>query len=45
LQSHGLAIEKEQVWPEGGRSLYFRDPTANLVELVTPGIWSLPSGW
>jgi catechol 2,3-dioxygenase-like lactoylglutathione lyase family enzyme len=45
LQSQGVAIEKEVEWPRGGRSLYFRDPTANLVELVTPGIWGLPSGW
>src|SRR4029077_18016396 len=28
-----------------GRSIYFRDPAGNLVELVTPGIWGLPSGW
>jgi catechol 2,3-dioxygenase-like lactoylglutathione lyase family enzyme len=45
LQSHGVAIEKEVDWPRGGKSLYFRDPAGNLVELVTPGIWGLPSGW
>jgi TfoX/Sxy family transcriptional regulator of competence genes len=27
------------------RSLYFRDPAGNSVELVTPGVWGLPSGW
>jgi catechol 2,3-dioxygenase-like lactoylglutathione lyase family enzyme len=45
LQGHGVAIEKEMAWPRGGKSLYFRDPAGNLVELVTPGIWGLPSGW
>lgn len=29
----------------GGKSIYFRDPAGNSVELVTPGIWGLPSGW
>ncbi len=45
LQGHGVSIEKEVVWPKGGKSIYFRDPAGNLVELVTPVIWGLPSGW
>jgi catechol 2,3-dioxygenase-like lactoylglutathione lyase family enzyme len=45
LQSHGVSIEQEVEWPKGGRSLYCRDPAGNLVELVTPGVWGLPSGW
>ena len=45
LALHGVAIEHEQTWERGGRSLYFRDPAGNLIELVTPGIWGLPSGW
>lgn len=45
LIAHGVAIEKEMQWPLGGRSIYFRDPAGNSVELVTPGIWNLPSGW
>ena len=45
LQDHGIEIEKEVKWPRGGRSLYFRDPAGNSVELVTPGCWGLPSGW
>jgi catechol 2,3-dioxygenase-like lactoylglutathione lyase family enzyme len=45
LQDHGVIIEREVDWPRGGKSLYFRDPTENLVELVTPGVWGLPSGW
>jgi catechol 2,3-dioxygenase-like lactoylglutathione lyase family enzyme len=44
LQSQGVAVEKEVQWPRGGRSVYFRDPAGNLVELVTPGVWGLPSG-
>jgi catechol 2,3-dioxygenase-like lactoylglutathione lyase family enzyme len=45
LQRHDVAIEKEVAWPRGGRSIYLRDPAGNLVELATPGIWGLPSGW
>jgi catechol 2,3-dioxygenase-like lactoylglutathione lyase family enzyme len=45
LHSHGVRIEKEVEWPRGGKSLYFRDPAGNSVELVTPGVWGLPSGW
>jgi catechol 2,3-dioxygenase-like lactoylglutathione lyase family enzyme len=45
LQDHGVSIEQEVEWPRGGRSLYFRDPAGNSVELVTPGVWGLPSGW
>jgi catechol 2,3-dioxygenase-like lactoylglutathione lyase family enzyme len=45
LTSQGVPIEKEMHWPRGGRSLYFRDPAGNSVELVTPGLWGLPGGW
>jgi catechol 2,3-dioxygenase-like lactoylglutathione lyase family enzyme len=45
LEEQGVRIEKEITWPRGGRSLYFRDPAGNLIELVTPGCWGLPSGW
>ena len=45
LQESGVAIEKEYEWPRGGKSLYFRDPAGNSVELITPGVWGLPSGW
>lgn len=45
LVSAGVPIEHEQDWPRGGRSLYFRDPAGNSVELATPGIWGLPAGW
>jgi catechol 2,3-dioxygenase-like lactoylglutathione lyase family enzyme len=45
LEAHGVAIEHETTWPAGGHSLYFRDPAGNSVELITPGVWGLPSGW
>lgn len=45
LEAAGVVIEQVVDWPKGGRSLYTRDPAGNLVELATPGIWGLPSGW
>jgi len=45
LQENGVVIEKEVQWPKGGKSIYFRDPSGNSVELVTPGVWALPGGW
>ena len=41
LTVQGIAIESEVDWPSGGKSLYFRDPDQNLVELATPGIWEV----
>lgn len=45
LQESGVVIEQEVEWPKGGKSIYFRDPAGNSVELITPGVWGLPSGW
>lgn len=45
LKSQGIPIEKEQSWPAGGHSIYFRDPAGNSVELITPHVWGTPSGW
>ncbi len=45
LIARGVAIEKEVTWPLGGRSLYFRDPAGNSVELITRGVWGTPEGW
>lgn len=39
LARHGVAIETEVEWPEGGRSLYMRDPAGNSIELAPPTIW------
>src|SRR5437016_1170584 len=33
LQAHGVTIEREIEWPKGGKSIYFRDPAGNSVEL------------
>ncbi|MEO1275578.1 MAG: VOC family protein [Pseudomonadota bacterium] len=41
LGQHGVAIERVVDWPQGGRSLYFRDPAGNSVEIAEPRIWGL----
>ncbi len=45
LRTNDVLIEAEVQWPPGGKSIYFRDPAGNSVELITPGVWQLPSGW
>jgi len=37
-----LPIESEILWPSNGRSIYFRDPANNSIELATPNLWHLP---
>jgi catechol-2,3-dioxygenase len=37
LAKSRIAVEKEVSWKGRGRSLHFRDPAGNLVELITPG--------
>lgn len=41
LAANGVAIESIHEWPEGHRSLYFRDPAGNSLELTTPRIWGI----
>ena len=43
LANNKIAIEKELDWNGRARSLYFRDPAGNLVELITPGEWPVES--
>ena len=40
LADAGVAIESEVEWP-AGRSLYFRDPAGNSIELITRGVWGV----
>ena len=41
LQTRGIALEEKRTWELGGWSLYFRDPDRHLVEVATPGTWSV----
>ncbi|MBI3850173.1 MAG: VOC family protein [Verrucomicrobia bacterium] len=41
LERNGVAIEREINWPNGGRSIYFRDPAGNSLELASPRIWGI----
>jgi catechol 2,3-dioxygenase-like lactoylglutathione lyase family enzyme len=41
LASRGVTIEGRNHWERGGRSIYFRDPDGHLLELATPGLWSV----
>lgn len=41
LQAAGVGIEAELEWPQGGRSIYFRDPFGNSLEFAEPRIWGL----
>ncbi len=41
LVEAGVAIEADFEWPQGGRSIYFRDPAGNCLEFAEPRIWGL----
>jgi catechol 2,3-dioxygenase-like lactoylglutathione lyase family enzyme len=41
LQTRGIAVEEKRKWEKGGWSLYCRDPDRHLIELATPGTWSI----
>jgi len=41
LIEKGIEIEADITWPDGGRSLYFRDISNNSVELASPRLWDL----
>ncbi|MBT1158268.1 VOC family protein [Aminobacter anthyllidis] len=47
LEGEGIAIEADFEWPPfgkgsgGGRSIYFRDPSGNSLEIAEPKLWGL----
>jgi catechol 2,3-dioxygenase-like lactoylglutathione lyase family enzyme len=41
LRERGIPIEQDKTWGRGGRSLYFRDPDRHLLEVASPGVWSV----
>lgn len=41
LAQNRIPIEEKRTWDLGGQSLYFRDPDRHLLELATPGVWSV----
>lgn len=42
IQQEGIAIEHEQTWGNGTKSLYFEDPDGNCVEILQWRMWELP---
>lgn len=41
LRERNIPIEEDRTWDRGGRSLYFRDPDGHLLEVATPGVWTI----
>ena len=43
LEKNNIQIEKEIVWENDNmsKSIYFRDPSGNLVEFITRNYWAL----
>ena len=39
LERADVEVEAEVEWPAGMRSLYFRDPEGNSIELIVRGAW------
>ncbi len=41
LNERGVPLEGCMDWPQGGKSIYFRDPDGHLLEFATPGLWPI----
>ena len=41
LEASGVEIESDMEWPQGGRSIYFRDPAGNSLEFTEARIWGI----
>jgi catechol 2,3-dioxygenase-like lactoylglutathione lyase family enzyme len=41
LEEAGVEIEADFRWPNGARSIYFRDPDGNSLEIAEPKLWGL----
>lgn len=41
LEAQGVTIESDFHWPGGGRSIYFRDPAGNSLEIAEPKLWGM----
>ncbi|MDI7864752.1 VOC family protein [Rhizobiaceae bacterium n13] len=41
LMSADVAIEADFRWPNGARSIYFRDPAGNSLECAEPALWNI----
>lgn len=39
LGEAGVAVEADFHWPNGARSIYFRDPAGNSIEIAEPRLW------
>ena len=38
-RAEGVTIDHEASWPGGARSVYFRDPAGNLLEIADRDLW------
>ena len=41
LKKAGIVIESDFRWPNGARSIYFRDPAGNSLECTEPRLWNI----
>jgi catechol 2,3-dioxygenase-like lactoylglutathione lyase family enzyme len=41
LEENRIVIEEKRTWDLGGQSIYFRDPDRHLLEVASPGVWSI----